>query len=216
MSTNAVYFGERQIDIILIGGSAGVLDVLRVILPSLSSALNVPVVIVVHVPERSPALLPQVLQRSSALPMKFAEDKEPLAGGTIYFAPAGYHLLLESSRSFALSVDPPVLFSRPSIDVLFESAADAYSTRVAALLLTGASADGAQGLKSIHAAGGTTVVQLPQTAEAATMPAAALALFTPDFVLSPVDIAAWSRSLSPQPQDPAEGAAAWGASRAPY
>ena len=195
---HATYVGERPIDIVLIGGSAGVLDVLRVVLPGLPPSLQVPVVIVVHVPERSPALLPQVLRHAPPLPLKFAEDKEPLAGGTIYFAPAGYHLLLEANRCFALSIDPPVLFSRPSIDVLFESAADAYAGRVMAMLLTGASADGAAGLASIRAAGGVAVVQAPQTAEASTMPAAALALFDPDFVLSPPDIAALCASLAPQ------------------
>jgi two-component system chemotaxis response regulator CheB len=132
--------------------------------------------------------------------MHFAEDKEPLVGGTIYFAPAGYHLLLESNRCCALSIDPPVWFSRPSIDVLFESAAAAYASRVMAMLLTGASTDGASGLQSIHAAGGITVVQSPQSAEAATMPAAALARFTPDFILPASDIAGLAASLSPQPR----------------
>ncbi|MET0499189.1 MAG: chemotaxis protein CheB [Steroidobacteraceae bacterium] len=203
MALDATYVGDRPIDVILIGGSAGVLEVLRVILAGLPHALKIPVVIVVHVPERSPALLPQVLQPATPLPLKFAEDKEPLAGGTIYVAPAGYHLLLETNRCFALSIDPPVLFSRPAIDVLFESAADAYAGRIMAMLLTGASADGARGLASIHAAGGVTVVQAPQTAEAATMPAAAIALFDPDFVLSPPDIAALGASLSPYPRSAA-------------
>jgi len=203
MTPRATYLADRPIDVIVIGGSAGVLDVLRVILPSLPHALAVPVVIVVHVPERSPELLPQVLQHSTPLPVKFAEDKEPLAGGTIYFAPAGYHLLLEANRCFALSIDPPVLFSRPSIDVLFESAADAYAGRLVAMLLTGASADGASGLASIHAAGGIAVVQSPQTAEAATMPTAAMTLFDPDFVLSPPDIAALVASISSQPRSSA-------------
>jgi two-component system chemotaxis response regulator CheB len=196
----SVYLHQRPLDLLLIGGSAGVLDVLRLILPRLPSSLSVPVVIVVHLPERSPELLPRVFQSATRLPMHFAEDKEPLVGGTIYFAPAGYHLLLESNRCCALSIDPPVWFSRPSIDVLFESAADAYAGRVMAMLLTGASTDGAGGLQSIHAAGGITVVQAPQSAEAATMPAAALARFTPDFILPALDIAGLVASLSPQPR----------------
>jgi two-component system chemotaxis response regulator CheB len=196
----SVYVDSRPLDLLLIGGSAGVLDVLRLILPALPASLAVPVVIVIHLPERSPELLPKVLQSSTPLPMHFAEDKEPLVGGTIYFAPAGYHLLLEANRSFALSIDPPVWFSRPSIDVLFESAAVAYSDRVMAVLLTGASSDGAVGMHAIHAAGGVTVVQTPQSAEASIMPAAALARFTPDFVLSATDIAGLTALLSPQPR----------------
>jgi len=200
MTTRGVYLDQRPLDLLLIGGSAGVLDVLRLILPSLPLSLSVPVVIVVHLPERSPELLPRVFRSATRLPMRFAEDKEPLVGGTIYFAPAGYHLLLESNRCCALSIDPPVLFSRPSIDVLFESAAAAYADRAMAMLLTGASSDGASGLQAIHAAGGITVVQTPQSAEAATMPAAALARFTPDFILPAIDIAALAASLSPQPR----------------
>jgi two-component system chemotaxis response regulator CheB len=200
MTIQSVYLDRRPLDLLLIGGSAGVLDVLRLILPSLPSSLSVPVVIVVHLPEGSPELLPKVFQSVTRLPMRFAEDKEPLLGGTIYFAPAGYHLLLESNRCCALSIDPPVWFSRPSIDVLFESAADAYADRVLAMLLTGASSDGASGLQSIHAAGGITVVQTPQSAEVGTMPAAALARFAPDFVLPAIDIAALAATLAPQPR----------------
>jgi len=200
MSAPGAHLHDRPLDILLIGGSAGVLDVLRVVLCSLPASLTVPVAIVVHLPERSPDLLPKVLQSSTGLPMRFAEDKEPLVAGTIYFAPAGYHLLLESNRSVALSIDPPVWFSRPSIDVLFESAADAFAERTLAMLLTGASTDGAAGLQAIHCAGGITVVQSPQDAEAPTMPAAALARFMPDFVLPVPGIATLIASLSPQPR----------------
>jgi two-component system, chemotaxis family, protein-glutamate methylesterase/glutaminase len=209
------YLGDRRVDLLLIGGSAGVLDVLRLVLPSLSPTLPVPVVIVVHLPERSPELLPMVLKSATSLPLRFVEDKEPLLGGTIYFAPPGYHLLLESSHSAALSIDPPVWFSRPSIDVLFESAADAYAPRVLAVLLTGASTDGAAGLHAVHAAGGLTVVQTPHAAEAPIMPAAAIARFTPDYVLPPIDIARLAGALSREPgslppfsSNPASSAAA--------
>jgi len=198
-SKPAVYLGDRRIELLLIGGSAGVLDLLRLILPNLPVALPVPVAIVVHLPERSPELLPRVLQPSTPLPLRFAEDKEPLAAGTVYFAPPGYHLLVESSRSLALSIDPPLWFSRPAIDVLFESAADVYATNLMAMLLTGASSDGAIGMQAIHTAGGLTVVQTPQASEAPAMPAAALARFTPDFVLPPLDIASLVASLSLQP-----------------
>ncbi|MFL6578025.1 MAG: chemotaxis protein CheB, partial [Povalibacter sp.] len=141
-----------------------------------------------HLPPRSPDGLPELLKRDCALPVKQAEDKEPLAPGTVYLAPPGYHLLLESHRAFALSIDAPVHFSRPSIDVLFESAADAYGRDLLAILLSGASSDGAAGLQEVHIAGGVTAVQAPDSAEAATMPAAALALFQPDFTWTPDEL----------------------------
>lgn len=174
-----------QIRAIVIGGSAGSLEVLRIVLAALPAGLCIPVVVVVHLPPQAPAQLHDVLQHLSVLPMKQAEDKEQIAGGTLYFAPPGYHLLIEAHGAFALSVDEPVHFSRPSIDVLFESANDAYDGRVLGMLLSGASFDGAAGLAAIHTAGGITIVQTPDSAEAAAMPDAALALFQPSHVMQP-------------------------------
>lgn len=174
-----------QMRAIVIGGSAGSLEVLRIVLPALPAGLCIPVVIVVHLPPRVPAQLHEVMQHLSVLPMKQAEDKEQIAGGIVYFAPPGYHLLIEAHGAFALSVDAPVHFSRPSIDVLFESASEAYDGKVLGMLLSGASIDGAAGLAAIHAAGGITVVQAPDSAETAVMPEAALALFEPSTVLQP-------------------------------
>jgi two-component system chemotaxis response regulator CheB len=118
-----------------------------------------------------------------ALPVKEAEDKEPLAPSTVYVAPPNYHLLLETQGYFSLSVDDPVLFSRPAIDVLFESAADAFGRSLLGLLLTGASEDGARGLCRIQQAGGLTLVQAPSTAAVRIMPEAALRLSAPSHVL---------------------------------
>ena len=173
---------------VVIGGSAGALNVLREILRALERPALVPIVIVLHLPPRSPDGLAELLSRECALAVKQAEDKEPLEPDTVYLAPPGYHLLIESHRAFALSVDPPVHFSRPSIDVLFETAADAYGRELLAILLSGASSDGAAGLQEVSVAGGLTAVQAPESAEAETMPAAALSLFEPTFIWTPDDL----------------------------
>jgi two-component system, chemotaxis family, protein-glutamate methylesterase/glutaminase len=173
----------RPIEAIVIGGSAGALEALGAILPALSPDVAIPIVIVLHVPPAKTSYLPEVLGARCALPVKEAEDKEPLAAGTVYVAPNNYHLLIEKKRYFSLSVDDPVHYSRPSIDVLFESAADAYGPALAGVLLTGASEDGARGLARIKAAGGETLVQSPLTALARTMPEAALRLAPADHVL---------------------------------
>lgn len=179
---------------VVIGGSAGALEVLRMIVRELPQSLPCPVVIVIHLPSHSSGLA-ELLGADTSLTVKQAEDKEPMVAGTIYIAPPSYHLLIESQGSFALSVDPPVHFSRPSIDVLFEAACDVYGTGLVGVLLSGASEDGATGLQEIHAAGGTTIVQSPLSAEVAIMPAAALALFEPTYVWSPNDIASGLTTL---------------------
>jgi len=118
------------------------------------------------------------------LPVKEAEDKELLSGGTIYFAPPDYHVLLEADKSLALSSDEPVLFSRPSIDVLFESAADAYGAQLIAVVLTGANHDGARGARAVMDSGGVVLIQEPETAFASAMPEAAIRLCPSARVLS--------------------------------
>lgn len=179
---------------VVIGGSAGALEVLREIVHALPVDLTCAVCIVIHLPAHSRGLA-ELLGSDTALPVKQAEDKEPIAAGTIYIAPPSYHLLIESHGAFALSTDPPVHFSRPAIDVLFETARDVYGKKLIGILLSGASEDGAAGLQEIHAAGGTTIVQSPRSAEVAIMPAAALALFEPTHVWSPNDIAAGLKHL---------------------
>jgi two-component system chemotaxis response regulator CheB len=174
----------------VIGGSAGALEVVRGVLAALPAQLAVPVVIVLHVPAHAHDRLVTLLNHGSAAPVKQAEDKEPLLAGRIYVAPPAYHLLIEPTHSLALSLDQPVHYSRPAIDVLFESARDAYGEALLAVLLSGASQDGAAGLHEIHAAGGITIVQDPHNAEVATMPRAALTLFTPTFTWSDAELAA--------------------------
>lgn len=176
------------IEAIVIGGSAGALDALITILPELPAGYPIPIAVVMHVrPEGAPLLVP-VLTSRCALAIKEAEDKEPFAPGTLYIAPANYHLLVERDRWFSLSVDEHVHFSRPSIDVFFESAADAFGAALLGVLLTGANEDGARGLAAIQRAGGTTLVQSPDSAQARIMPEAALRLHRPDEVLPPAEI----------------------------
>ena len=184
-AATATYLGDKRVDAIVIGGSAGALEVLRTLLAGLPGTLRIPAMIVVHLPAHAPTTIHEILQQFASLRTKLAEDKEKILPGTIYFAPPGYHLLVETDGHFALSVDEPVHFSRPAIDVLFESAADAYGEHLLGILLTGASEDGAAGLQTVHELGGTTLVQTPESSEAIIMPAAALALFQPTFSGAP-------------------------------
>ncbi|HET8745794.1 MAG TPA: chemotaxis protein CheB [Ramlibacter sp.] len=169
-------------EMVAIGGSAGGVDALLTLLDGLPP-LRAAIVIVLHLPDWQESRLVDVFGLRLAAPVREAQPHAPIEPGHIYFAPPGYHLLVEQDRSFSLSCDAPVLFSRPSIDVLFESCAGAIGRRLAALLLTGANEDGAEGLASIQAAGGLCAVQDPDEAAHPTMPAAALRLAQPDFVL---------------------------------
>jgi two-component system chemotaxis response regulator CheB len=165
---------SRGFDLIVIGGSAGAIDVLGKILSGLTGRLVSSVAIVIHLPPEGPNVLHEILASPGSPTMKLAEDKEPISPGTIYFAPPDYHLLVERGGTFALSQDDRVHYSRPAVDVLFESAADAYGQRLMGIVLSGANADGAAGLRAIAAAGGLTVVQALESAEMIAMPAAAL------------------------------------------
>lgn len=159
---------------VAIGGSAGAVQALSQILPALPADYPVPVLVVVHVPpDRENALVP-LFQRKCAIMVKEAEDKEPAKGGVVYFAPSDYHLLVEADGSLSLSSDELVNHSRPSIDVLLESAADAFGGGLVGVVLTGANDDGAAGLAAVAQAGGVALVQDPAAADAPAMPQAAL------------------------------------------
>jgi two-component system chemotaxis response regulator CheB len=162
------------VEAVVIGASAGAVQALSLLLPVLPADFPAPVLVVVHVPADRGNLLASLFQQKCRIAVKEAEDKEPLRGGFVYFAPSDYHLLVEADRTVSLSSDPPVLHSRPSIDVLFESAADAYGPALTGVVLTGANDDGAQGLKAIADAGGVALVEDPADAYAAAMPSAAL------------------------------------------
>ncbi len=167
---------------VVIGTSAGAIGALRVLIPALPAALSIPVLIVVHLPARQPSLLRDIFAPMSALPVREAADKEKMLGGGLWFAPPDYHLLVESSTSLALSVDEPVNYSRPSIDVLFESAAQVFGEGLLAVVLTGANNDGAAGAELVRNRGGVVAVQSPESAEIAVMPEAAIARARPQFI----------------------------------
>jgi two-component system chemotaxis response regulator CheB len=153
------------------------------------------VFIVLHLPRDKPSVLAEIFARKCALPVREAQDKEDVVPGTVYFAPNNYHLLIDTGPQLALSADEPVHHSRPSIDVLFESAVEIYHKRLLGIILSGANEDGAAGLAAIHDAGGVTVVQSPQTARAPQMVLSALKLRPADRVLSLDEIANMLRTL---------------------
>lgn len=159
---------------IVVGASAGALDALSGILPALPRDYPLPVMIVVHLPADKDSLLTDLLRSICQIDVREAEDKEPIVGGTAFIAPPDYHLLVESDRRLSLSSEEPVNYSRPSIDVLFESAADAYGSGLIGVILTGANDDGARGLRAVEKEGGMMLVQRPELAYASAMPRAAL------------------------------------------
>ncbi|MBP7566535.1 MAG: chemotaxis protein CheB [Burkholderiaceae bacterium] len=167
---------DPPVQAICIGASAGGVEALLTVLPGLRAGYRLPIVVVLHLPDDRDSVLAEVFQHHMALDVREARDKEPVGCGTVYFAPPGYHLLVEQDHSFSLSCDPAVNHSRPSIDLLFTSAADAWGPGLAALLLTGANEDGAEGLRAAARAGALTAVQAPAEARVSTMPEAALRL----------------------------------------
>lgn len=163
-----------MVEAVVIGASAGAIEVLSSLLPALPAQTPFPVVVVVHVPPDRPSVLAEIFGPKCKVAVKEVEDKESLAHSCLYFAPPDYHILIEEDRRLSLSHDEVVHFSRPSIDVLFESAADVFGEGLVGIVLTGANTDGANGLRAICEAGGIALVQEPETAFCSTMPLAAL------------------------------------------
>jgi two-component system chemotaxis response regulator CheB len=184
---------------VVIGASAGALGALSVILPALPAGFRLPLIVVVHVPSDKRSMLAELFQAKCRIPVREAEDKEPINPGTVYFAPSDYHLLVETEKSLSLSSDEPVLFSRPSIDVLFESAADSYGSALIAIILTGANQDGAKGMRAVAEAGGITLVQNPDGAFASAMPEAAIEMCPGARVMSLDAIAAYLQEVGIRP-----------------
>jgi two-component system chemotaxis response regulator CheB len=184
---------------IVIGASAGAIEALSSLLPALTPSLSVPTVIVVHLPPRQPSLLPALFSRLCPFPVREPVDKQPVAAETVWFAPADYHLLIERERTFSLSVDAPVRFSRPSVDVLFESAAYAYGARLVAMVLSGANDDGAEGAKLVRQLGGYVLVQDPAEASMPEMPEAAIRRADPQLVGPIARLASAARDLTGAP-----------------
>ncbi|HEY9805727.1 MAG TPA: chemotaxis protein CheB [Candidatus Obscuribacterales bacterium] len=180
---------QPYFELVVVGTSLGGLAALEILLKGLPRNFPAAVAIVQHRHKDSNLGLSQFLQSCSALPLQDASDKAAIMPGHVYLAPADYHLLVEAVGRFALSIDMPVSYARPSIDVLLESAADAYGRHTIGVILTGSGSDGAQGLAKIKAQGGLAIVQDPQTAESPMMPSAAIAATAVDWILPLSDIA---------------------------
>jgi two-component system chemotaxis response regulator CheB len=187
---------KRNFQAVVVGVSSGGLEALKILVPGLRANFPLPVLVVQHLAPHSDTYLSACLDELSVLTVKEAEDKEFLAPGTVYVAPPNYHLLVEPDGALSLSVDPKVNFSRPSVDVLFETASDAFGPALIGIVLTGANHDGAKGLARIKNRGGLTIVQDPKTAQAQAMPLAALEATKVDHVLALHDIAPFLNHLT--------------------
>jgi two-component system chemotaxis response regulator CheB len=182
--TNQQHAKQQIIEAVVIGASAGGVQALLTLLSDLPQSFRLPIVAVLHLPDDRDSELAGIFQHRLPIAVREATDKESIAPATLYFAGSGYHLSVEMDRSFSLSCEAPVHFSRPSIDVLMESAADAYGASLAGILLTGANFDGAAGLAKIRQRGGLTVVQDPGEAQVPTMPEAAIRKRQPNLILT--------------------------------
>ena len=185
--------------VVVIGGSAGSIDALRQLLEPIPAGLDAAFVTVVHLPPKPPSLLASVLSAYTAMPVHEALDKMPLRPGAVTVAPPDYHVLVEPDFTVSLSRDREVHYSRPAIDTLFESAAEAFGALAIGVLLTGSNEDGAVGLSALHAAGASTAVQDPKTAFAPEMPSGALRRCRPDLVADPRSIGRWLATLLASP-----------------
>lgn len=183
---------DHSPELIVIGCSLGGMSALQIILSNLTKSFCVPIAVAQHRHKKSNEGLPAYFRRQTDLKVVDAEDKQWIEPGHVYLAPADYHLLIERNGArgeLSLSVDEAVRYSRPSIDVLFESAADAYKDRVIAVVLTGANDDGSRGAARIKARGGIVVAQDPEHAEAPAMPRATIQAVQVDRILRLEDIA---------------------------
>lgn len=192
----------RERSIVVVGASLGGFDAVRALIAALPGDFPAPIVLVQHRMTDPDGLLVELLGNESPLPVSEPEDKDPILPRNVYVAPSEYHLLVEEGF-FSLSTEGPVLHARPSIDVLFQSAADAYGPDAIAVVLTGSNRDGAAGARAIKAAGGRVLVQDPSTAMSGVAPSAAIAETVVDRVLSVQSIAAtlvvWCRGIDGLP-----------------
>ncbi|MCX7922980.1 MAG: chemotaxis protein CheB [Clostridia bacterium] len=169
---------------IVIGASTGGMNALKVVLSALPKKFSVPVLVVQHLSPRSDSYLVEYLSKACKVMVKEADEKEKALPGYVYIAPPNYHLLVEKDRCLALSTEERVNYARPSVDVLFESAADAYGRSLIGIILTGANYDGSKGLRRIKQCGGLAIVQDPCSAEADAMPKAAIQAVNVDYVIT--------------------------------
>lgn len=185
----------NKCSLLIIGGSAGSLDIILKLLPDLRLDLSFPIIVVLHRKKSSDSVLANIFASKTSLIVKEAEEKGVIASGCIYIAPADYHLLIEKDHTLSLDFSEKVNFSRPSIDVTFETAAEAYESGLVGLLLSGASGDGTEGLKVVKAFGGTAWVQNPLTAQVAFMPQQAIAEVEVDQIIDADEIANYINTL---------------------
>jgi len=179
---------KSKYDLIVMGGSSGGIEAILGIIEQLPPDFAIPIVIVMHQTRNSKSSLAEVIQSRTRLKVREPEDKEKIQPKHIYVAPPNYHLMMEQGGTFSYSYSELVNYSRPSIDVLFESAADAYGKKLIGVLLTGSNADGANGIKMISERGGLTIVQNPKTAESPVMPQAAISATQVDHILDLINI----------------------------
>lgn len=170
-------------DAIVIGVSSGGMNAMNIMFPLFPKEFKIPIIIVQHINARSDSQWIALLNNKSNLRVKDVDEKELIEQGFIYIAPPNYHLLIEKNRTFSLTVDDRVNFARPSIDVMFESAAEAFKNKLIGIILTGSNSDGSKGIKRIKECGGLTIIQNPKTAESSYMPTSAIAAIKPDYIL---------------------------------
>lgn len=182
-------------ELMVIGGSAGSLEVIITALPQLRTGLPFAILIVLHRGSDPDPVLPSLLAAKTNIPVKEVEEKEPVRAGTIYIAPADYHLLIEKDLTFSLDYSEKVNFSRPSIDVTFEVAAEVYGNKLTCLLLSGGNTDGTGGLATVIKAGGLAVVQNPLSASVPMMPQHALSSLPINCVLNTEEVATFINNL---------------------
>jgi two-component system, chemotaxis family, protein-glutamate methylesterase/glutaminase len=192
---------RTNFEAVVIGTSTGGMEALRTILQAMPSNFPLPIIVVQHLHPHSDNFLSQYLNEKSELTVKQADEKENIEPGVVYLAPPNYHLLIETDKTFSLSTTPRVNYARPAIDVLFDTAADAYGEKLIGIVLTGANDDGSRGLKRIKEMGGLAIVQDPATAEISSMPKAAIAIANVDYILPLDQIAPFLAGIIFKPKD---------------
>jgi len=173
-----------QYEAIVMGVSSGGMNALKFIFSVLPANFSIPIIIVQHISAHSNNEWIELLNEKSNLTVKEADEKEKIETGNVYIAPSNYHLLIEKNKTFSLTIDERVNFARPSIDVLFESAAEAYEGKLIGVVLTGSNNDGTKGIRRIKECGGLAIIQDPETAESSYMPASAIAAIQADYILT--------------------------------
>lgn len=173
---------------IVMGVSSGGMSAMKIMFSLLPKNFSIPIIMVQHLSAHSNNEWIQLLNDKSDLSIKEADEKEKIENGKVYIAPPNYHLMIEMNKTLSLTIDERINFARPSIDVLFESAAEVYKNKLIGVILTGSNADGTVGLKKIKEYGGLTIAQDPKTAESPYMPTSAIAAVQMDYILSLEDI----------------------------